>query len=107
MAKTYKLQTSNAIVYEDLNRVEDSIFENVYKSADRTLVKIIEDNDKNIKNNESIAENEQIGNVISFLGGRGRGKTSTMLSFVKKLKIAKFNSAIHLYSGILFCTSGV
>ena len=23
------------------------------------------------------------------------------------LKIAKFNSAIHLYSGILFCTSGV
>lgn len=89
MAKTYKLQTSNAIVYEDLNRVEDSIFENVYKSADRTLVKIIEDNDKNIKNNESIAENEQIGNVISFLGGRGRGKTSTMLSFVKKLNYLK------------------
>ena len=24
-----------------------------------------------------------------------------------KLKIAKFNSTIHLYSGILFCTSGV
>ena len=23
------------------------------------------------------------------------------------LKIAKFNSTIHLYSGILFCTSGV
>lgn len=89
MAKTYKLQTSNAIVYEDLNRLEDSIFENVYKSADRTLVKIIEDNDKNIKDNESIAENEQIGNVISFLGGRGRGKTSTMLSFVKKLNYLK------------------
>ena len=89
MAKTYKLQTSNAIVYEDLNRVEDSIFENVYKSADRTLVKIIKDNDKNTKNNESIEENEQIGNVISFLGGRGRGKTSTMLSFVKKLNYLK------------------
>lgn len=25
----------------------------------------------------------------------------------KILKIAKFNSTIHLYSGILFCTSGV
>ena len=24
-----------------------------------------------------------------------------------KVKIAKFNSTIHLYSGILFCTSGV
>lgn len=24
-----------------------------------------------------------------------------------QLKIAKFNSTIHLYSGILFCTSGV
>jgi hypothetical protein len=23
------------------------------------------------------------------------------------MKIAKFNSTIHLYSGILFCTSGV
>ena len=26
---------------------------------------------------------------------------------VQYVKIAKFNSAIHLYSGILFCTSGV
>lgn len=25
----------------------------------------------------------------------------------EKMKIAKFNSTIHLYSGILFCTSGV
>ena len=27
--------------------------------------------------------------------------------YEKFVKIAKFNSAIHLYSGILFCTSGV
>ena len=26
---------------------------------------------------------------------------------ILNLKIAKFNSTIHLYSGILFCTSGV
>ena len=25
----------------------------------------------------------------------------------EEVKIAKFNSTIHLYSGILFCTSGV
>ena len=83
MGKTYRLQTSNAIVYEDLSNVNDSIFENVYKSADRTLAKIIEDNAKNAE------DNEQVGNVISFLGGRGRGKTSAMLSFVRKLECLK------------------
>lgn len=30
-----------------------------------------------------------------------------LASFIFQLKIAKFNSTIHLYSGILFCTSGV
>ena len=30
-----------------------------------------------------------------------------MLDGVNLMKIAKFNSTIHLYSGILFCTSGV
>lgn len=83
MGKTYRLQTSNAIVYEDLSNVNDSIFENVYKSAERTLAKIIEDNAKNTE------DNEQVGNVISFLGGRGRGKTSAMLSFVRKLEYLK------------------
>ena len=30
-----------------------------------------------------------------------------LFAFHDHLKIAKFNSTIHLYSGILFCTSGV
>ena len=48
--------------------------------------------------NEKCIETEQLnitGNIMTWQG--------TMV----QLKIAKFNSAIHLYSGILFCTSGV
>lgn len=68
---------ANTIVIEDLGRIEDKISEKVYLNADRILYKII----KKAQNigDEKVAS--QIANVISFLGKRGRGKTSAMLSF--------------------------
>ena len=38
---------------------------------------------------------------------KAAGKVKVFHRKTEEMKIAKFNSAIHLYSGILFCTSGV
>lgn len=81
---------SNRIVYEPLSDVSELFFEQVYRQADRTLAKIIKDNtiyadNKTEKEKKDEAENKQSLNVISFLAGRGRGKTSAMLSFLSHL----------------------
>lgn len=84
--KRYNLDTSNRIHYEDLREVQRSVFENVYKTADKTLYKIVEDESKYGKNE---SRDESSLNVISFLGERGRGKTSAMLSilsYINKLQ---------------------
>lgn len=80
--KICNLHASNRISYEDLKNIKESFFEEVYKEADRTLYKIIKDekiySGKDGKDDTSL-------NVLSFLGKRGRGKTSTMLSFLFSL----------------------
>lgn len=77
--KRINLCESNRITYESLKEISGSIFEDVYRQADRTLVKIIKDC-RRYKDEEG--KDRQSLNVISFLGGRGRGKTSAMLSFL-------------------------
>ena len=97
MDKIYKLLESNTIVYEDLSDIEVSVFEDSYKAADRTLLKVIRDNEKSRENDNSKKNSDLIGNVIAFLGGRGRGKTSTMLSFLSKM------NSLKNYSWSYFC----
>ena len=80
--KTYNLDTSNRIKYEDLKDVEQSVFEDVYREADKTLYKIVEGEQKYKTKDE---KDQNSLNVISFLGERGRGKTSAMLSFLSCL----------------------
>ncbi len=80
--KIINLRESNRITYESLKDIKESIFEDIYLQADRTLVKIIEDG-KVYKEEEG--KDRQSLNAISFLGGRGRGKTSAMLSFLTYL----------------------
>lgn len=67
----------NTIVIEDLGDLSDKTAKEVYYKADKILYKLVE---KSEKIDESCRD-EQITNVISFLGKRGRGKTSAMLSF--------------------------
>ena len=79
-----KLQQSNRIVNESLEQISESPFEKVYQQADRTLEKIIIDNENHGE--------ETCLNVLAFLGGRGRGKTSAMSSFLSYLnKLQKEN----------------
>lgn len=82
--KKYNLDTSNRIKYEDLNDIEQSVFEDIYREADKTLYKIVEDEQKYKTKDE---KDQNSLNVISFLGERGRGKTSAMLSFFSYLNV--------------------
>ena len=83
--KVYKLKTSNKVTYENLSNVNNLVFENVYKEADLTLAKIMSAE----KQHTGKTMDSQSLNVISFLGGRGRGKTSAMLSFLNSLEQLK------------------
>lgn len=82
MAKYSIWGIANKIKVESLDKndkVRDSIFGEVYKKADRLFFEIIREMQQ-LSECECIWD-DQIANVISFLGGRGRGKTSAMLSF--------------------------
>lgn len=74
--KPCRLQGSNRIIREDLKDIKDSIFEDIYREADKTLYRIVGDKE------EDNGKDDCELNVLSFLGQRGRGKTSAMLSFL-------------------------
>lgn len=73
---------SNGVVHEEYKDISTSIFGTIYSNAGRLVEKIIADNyewtqsEKNRKNSDF-----ERSNVISFIGHRGTGKTSAMLSF--------------------------
>ena len=73
---------SNGVVHEEYKHISTSIFGTIYSNAGRLVEKIIADNyewtqsEKNRKNSDF-----ERSNVISFIGHRGTGKTSAMLSF--------------------------
>lgn len=78
---------TNGIVYESVNRFNNSIFSDVYYKATRLVETIVEKNDK-FKNSIKMSSQNvrrEIPNVISFIGRRGTGKTSSMLSFYEAL----------------------
>lgn len=73
---------SNGVVHENYKDLNTSIFSMIYLRAGRLIENIISDNyewtqsGKNKKNSDF-----ERSNVISFVGQRGTGKTSAMLSF--------------------------
>ena len=121
------IDTVNKVKIETIDEMENSIFTDIYHRSYDMLVKTVQDNDEYIKyktvqdndkyikykavqdNDEYIKYKEDripetISNTISFLGNRGRGKTSAMLSFLFNLdklqnKYAKkaggFNAEFH------------
>ena len=99
---------SNRPVLESLKDISNSIFKGVYQQADGTLFRIIEDNKKY---KEEKGMDRQRLNVVSFLGGRGRGKTSAMLSFLaclnelqEEIEWSKFNKNKDKQGNIQFVT---
>lgn len=100
--KVYRLSQENKVYCEDLIKVDDSVFENVYKQVDDILYKIIQYNNKLNENSKYInrAEekyDENVLNTIPFLAGRGRGKTSALLSVLNNLNNMSSYSWSKLY----------
>lgn len=85
-----KLDAPYRIKYENIESFNDSIFSSVYAQASYLVREIIEKNEEYHNNKRKrgnrYRNQEQIYNVISFVGGRGIGKTSCMLSFAEYLK---------------------
>lgn len=88
--KVYRLSQENKVYCEDLIKIDDSVFENVYKQVDNILYKITQYNNKLNENSKYINRTEEkydenVLNTIPFLAGRGRGKTSALLSVLNNL----------------------
>lgn len=84
-----KVGQAKGIVYEGYDDFEGSIFKNVYKRAKGLTGEIIKRNEelRGLEGHGNEFRNkEQVENIIAFLGGRGTGKTSAMLSFMEGLK---------------------
>ena len=77
------------IVYENFSDFESSIFSKVYEKAINLTEQIIERNtelQKSKTHGNDFRNKEQVDNIIAFIGRRGTGKTSAMLSFMEGLK---------------------
>lgn len=84
-----RLNDINKIKYEELHEFTESVFYEAYTEAFRMAGLLIDANQELRDCGQSEAKrrnHNQIYNVISFLGERGMGKTSAMLSFVAVLE---------------------
>lgn len=88
MSTNFTIDCINKIKGENWSQFETSIFSDEYQKANELLKQIIEANEKLDKRDELevFCNENQIVNVISFLGERGMGKSSAMLSFAFYLK---------------------
>ena len=78
-----RLTDSNRIKYERLTDFAESVFTDVYAKAFHMLGSLLKENHEL---NGDMGDRDQIYNVIAFLGERGMGKTSAMLSFAATLE---------------------
>lgn len=82
----------SGICVEEESAFEKSIFSDVYENAAVSVENIVQMNWKNRKSQTiKLSHQEQeIANVVSFIGRRGTGKTSSMLSFRRALDRYKY-----------------
>lgn len=100
---------SNGVIQEDIKNFQDSYAKQEFFQAIDVLKKIIWENDFFWQENggylgtygskKATGKREEIFNVIPFLGARGTGKTSTMLSFANML--AEFDPDDRKYDAFL------
>lgn len=86
---------------ESVKEFESSYYSNVYRNAYKLVNEIIIENQSIVKENEYMMKSDirnQVCNTISFIGGRGSGKSSAMCSFMKSLKEYNSNSEKEFYT---------
>lgn len=82
--KTIKLDKllSNGTVHEEYKEFSTSIYSELYLKATRLVESIVNDNNEWIGRRKDLRNTDfERSNIISFVGKRGTGKTSAMLSF--------------------------
>jgi len=89
--KVFKYQNNYNVIYrETAGEFSASLFENEYIRTSRIVTDIVKRNlaflDEKDKNERETRYPQQIYNVVSFLGDRGTGKTSIMVSYVDFLE---------------------
>ncbi len=72
--------------YETCEEFESSYFHEQYTQAITIAKNIIEQSNRIQEMSNQLYQNQEICNIISFIGGRGSGKTSAMLSFAGELQ---------------------
>lgn len=85
----YEKNESNEIHYEEMKYFRKSLYKNIYTEAFSQVETILNCNasgNDGLKSGSRYRETRQINNIISFIGERGTGKTSSMLSFMEALK---------------------
>lgn len=100
---------SNGVIQEDIQNFQESYAEQEFFQAINVLKNIMRENDLFWQENGgyldvcgsklATGKREEIFNVIPFMGERGTGKTSTMLSFANML--AEFNPEDKKYDAFL------
>lgn len=76
--RKYQIELKQGDFIEQIEDFEKSVFGDLYAKADAIIQKIVEE-DRN-------ASELKNGNILAFLGERGSGKTTAMLSYVNSLK---------------------
>lgn len=87
-----QMNRPDIIHYESVREFPNSIFGDVYRDAMANIKEIVKNNTSpkggpgfDVRGTD-IRNQEQVYNIISFVGDRGTGKTSAMLSFMEHLK---------------------
>lgn len=101
---TINLTDAYRIKIEKSNEFENSIFLPVYKNAKENLLGILYDAEKNTSNvnlSEKSIINNSFNNIICFVGERGQGKSSSMISFLRGLTEKKDNDLFFIEEEIV------
>lgn len=84
------LKCVNKVKIEEYKEFKNSIFSEVYEKAKFLVKDTIDENECNRNDADKFAEGDYICNIIAFVGKRGMGKSSAMLSFAYFLRDNSF-----------------
>ncbi|MBN1058783.1 hypothetical protein FDA09_09185 [Clostridium botulinum] len=78
------------IKVEDIKDFEKSFFKDIYDNANNAIEEIYNNTFNSDSDNNNDQEINEYSNIIAFIGERGTGKTSVMVSFLESLDKDKY-----------------
>ena len=90
--------------FENLDELENSYFKQAYLQAVKCVKELVKQTEEIMKEQQLLKDMykyQEIANIISFIGGRGTGKTSALLSFAAALRDYE-NCRLNHADGLLY-----